>query len=100
MPFDLQLLDYRLHDLIGNLGVALVLGTYFLLSSGRLRIDSVAYPSLNALGAVLIGYSLLFDFNLSSMIIEIVWFSISIYGLARLLRRRRARVAAEGHDSP
>lgn len=99
MPVDFRFLDYQLHDLIGNVGVALVLGTYFLLSSGRLRIDSVPYPALNAIGAVLIGYSLLFDFNLSSMIIEIVWFSISIYGLVRLLRRRRESAAAEGRGS-
>jgi hypothetical protein len=82
-------LEYGLHDLIGNVGVALVLGTYFMLSTGRLSMDQLTYPALNALGAVFIGYSLLFDFNLSSFIIEIAWFSISVLGIARLLRRRR-----------
>ncbi|HSG88093.1 MAG TPA: hypothetical protein VLA56_02695 [Pseudomonadales bacterium] len=86
-------MDYGLHDLIGNLGVALVLGTYFLLSTGRLSMDRLAYPALNALGAVLIGWSLLFDFNLSSFIIEVAWFSISILGVVRLLRRQGASAA-------
>lgn len=105
MPLDFQLLEFRilgyqLHDLTGNLGVALVLGTCFLLPSEKLRIDSIVYPSLNAPGAVMIGYSLLFYFSLSSMIIGIVWFSISIHGLTRLLRRRRQDADAIGQETP
>lgn len=85
------MVDYGLHDFIGNLGVACVLGSYFLLSAGRLSMDHPAYPLVNALGALLIGWSLLFDFNLSSFIIEVFWFGISVYGLVRQLRRRRPR---------
>jgi multidrug transporter EmrE-like cation transporter len=81
--------DYGIHDFIGNLGVACVLGSYFLLSAGKMRMDQLAYPIVNGIGALLIGYSLLFDFNLSSMIIEVAWFSISVFGLARILRARR-----------
>jgi hypothetical protein len=39
---------------------------------------------------VLIGISLLYDFNLSSMIIEIAWFTISVFGIVRVLRLRRS----------
>jgi hypothetical protein len=83
--------DYGLHDFIGNLGVVCVLGSYFLLAAGRLSMAHPAYPLVNALGALLIGYSLLFDFNLSSFIIEVFWFGISLYGFVRQLRMRRAR---------
>lgn len=83
-------MDYGLHDFIGNLGVACVLGSYFLLSAGRLRMDQLAYPLVNGLGAILIGWSLIFDFNLSSFIIEVAWFSISAYGVVRILRARRS----------
>ncbi len=81
-------MSYGWPDFIGNLGVLAVLGAYFLLQTGRLRVDSIAYSLLNALGAVLISISLFYSFNLSSMIIEIAWFSISVLGLRRALQRR------------
>lgn len=83
-------MDYGWHDFVGNLGVVCVLGSYFLLQTGRLRADTVAYGVINATGAVLIGISLLYDFNLSSMIIEIAWFTISVFGIVRVLRLRRS----------
>ena len=61
----------------------MVIGTYFALETGRMSINDRVYSLLNAMGAVLILMSLMIDFNLSSFIIEIVWFSISVYGLMR-----------------
>ncbi len=84
-------LQYGWHDLVGNLGVLCVLSTYFLLQAGRLRADDLRYGALNALGAVLIGISLTVDFNLSSFVIELCWFSISVYGMARVLNSRRGK---------
>jgi len=83
-------LQYGWHDLVGNLGVVCVLSTYFLLQAGRLAADDLRYGALNALGAVLIGISLTVDFNLSSFIIELCWFSISVFGMARVLAARRS----------
>lgn len=77
---------YAWHDLVGNLGVALILGTYFALQAGRLDSKSVAYSALNALGAGSITVSLLFDFNLSAFVVEAAWVAVSVYGLARSLR--------------
>ena len=74
---------YHWHDFVGNVGVAMIVGTYLLLQIGRMRSTAVAYSLLNALGAILIVVSLCFDFNLSSMIIEIFWLAISGYGLWR-----------------
>jgi len=76
-------IDYGWHDLLGNTGVVMVIGTYFALQTGRMSINDRVYSLLNAMGAVLILMSLMIDFNLSSFIIEIVWFSISVYGLMR-----------------
>ena len=73
-------LQYGWHDLVGNLGVLCVLSTYFLLQAGRLRADDLRYGALNA-----------FDFNLSSFVIELCWFSISVYGMARILNSRRGK---------
>lgn len=72
-----------LTDMVGIVGVALVVGTYFTLQIGRLSADSVLYSGLNALGAVLILISLLRTFNLASFVIEVFWLAISLIGLGR-----------------
>lgn len=76
-------MSYEWHDLVGNLGVIGVLGTYLLVQMGRLDMRRPAYSGCNALAALLIIVSLLYDFNLSSFLIEIAWFLISLYGLLR-----------------
>ena len=77
---------YEWHDFVGNLGVVFVLGTYFLIQAGRMDIRRPLYSICNAAGAVLIIVSLMYDFNLSSFVIEIAWLAISLYGLVRWWR--------------
>jgi hypothetical protein len=79
---------YEWHDLVGNLGVALILGTYFALQIGRLDARRVAYSLLNAVGAGSITISLLFDFNLSAFVVEAAWVAVSLFGLWRAMRLR------------
>ena len=69
------------HDSIGIIGVAMILIAYFLLQKGQLRVEGATYSSLNAIGALLILFSLLVDFNLSAFVIELFWLLISVYGL-------------------
>ena len=90
-------MNYQWHDFVGNVGVAFVLLTYLLLQLGRLPSTSLLYGTLNALGAVLILVSLTFNFNLSSVIIEICWLAISLVGIVRGLRAPR-RPSPSGAD--
>ncbi len=78
--------EYQWHDLVGNVGVALILGTYFALQIGRLDARRPAYSVLNALGAGAISISLLFDFNLSAFVVEAAWVAVSLFGLWRAKR--------------
>ena len=80
--------EYAWHDLVGNIGVALILGTYFMLQIGRIDSKSVAYSALNMLGAGSITISLLFDFNLSAFVVEAAWVAVSLLGLWRAMRTR------------
>ena len=75
--------DMQWFDLVGYLGVALIVGGYFLLQSERWQSSATRYALANAAGAALIGFSLLFDFNWPSFVIECFWFVISLYGLVR-----------------
>lgn len=79
-------MDYQWHDLLGNVGVAMILGSYLLVQVDRLDVRTIRYSVLNGLGAAFITISLLFDFNLSAFVIELAWFLISCYGLLRRLR--------------
>jgi len=83
-------MSYGWHDLVGNLGVMLVLGTYLLVQMERMDLRHPGYSICNALGAMLIIVSLFYNFNLSSLVIEIVWLLISLYGLYRWWGTRSA----------
>ena len=77
--------DYGWPDLIGNIGVALIVGAYLALQLGRLDGRAPLYSITNAIGAALVLVSLWFDFNLSAFIVEMFWVVISLIGLVRNL---------------
>ena len=81
-------MEYQWHDLVGNLGVLFVIGTYVLLQAERISATSYTYSSFNATGAMLIMVSLFYDFNLSSFMIEVAWLFISLFGIARQLLKK------------
>jgi multidrug transporter EmrE-like cation transporter len=86
-------MDYPLHNVIGNLGVIMIVGSYFLVQIGKMSATGFSYTSLNGVGAAFIMVSLYFDFNLSAFIIEVFWILISLVGMVRIyLERRRKAV--------
>jgi len=90
-------------DLVGFIGVLLILIGYLLLQLGKLPSSSPRYSLLNAGGALLILVSLIFAFNLSAFIVEAFWFLISLLGLWRSLisgknSRPSAGVSGDGHQ--
>lgn len=83
-------MTYGWHDLIGNLGVLLILLSYLLLQLGRVRPDGLRFSLANGAGALLILISLIQEFNLSAFLIEAAWLFISAGGVLRYALRRRA----------
>lgn len=84
-------MTFHAHDLAGALGVALIVGAYFMLQIRRLRGTGLAFPLINAAGAALILVSLSQQFNLAAFMVELFWLLISLFGVARWLVERRAR---------
>jgi len=84
---------YEWHDILGNLGVVLIIGTYLLLQIDRISSHSSVFSGLNAVGAALILVSLMSEFNLSAFVIELFWLIISLLGLVYHASRRRRRPA-------
>jgi hypothetical protein len=76
-------------DLIGFIGVLLIVVAYLFLQLDKLPSSSPRYSLLNAAGALLIIVSLIFAFNLSAFIMEAFWFLISLFGLWRSLSTKK-----------
>ncbi len=82
-------MEFDIFDLIGTAGVALIVAAYFLLTVRRIESDDLGYALMNAIGAALIIFSLVFDFNFSAFLMEVFWLLISLAGVAMAMRARR-----------
>jgi hypothetical protein len=73
-------------EVIGWAGAALILGAYALLSSGKLRSDTVVYHLMNILGAA--GFVVNSGWNgaLPSAAMNLIWIGIGAYALYQLHR--------------
>ena len=84
-------MNYGPLDFVGNIGVVVLIVTYLMLQLNKLSSDSLAYSVGNAVGAGLIVISLLFDFNLSALLMEVFWVLISFVGIYRCFRLKALR---------
>ncbi len=75
-------------DLVGYVGVAFVVVTYFLSQIGKMDSTKALYPALNAVGALMILFSLYHRPNPPSIVIEFFWLLISAIGLFRALIKK------------
>ena len=83
---------YTWSDFIGNVGVALLVLTYAGLQFDYLNAKGFWYSFNNLLVAILLGINLYFKPNLSSILIEIFWFLISIYGLLQWYKNNAQKI--------
>jgi hypothetical protein len=83
-------LNYSWFDLVGNVGVLLMVIAYLLLQMEKMSSSATSYLLLNAVGAVMVITSLMFRFNLSAFLMEAFWLLISLFGLAKPLFVKRS----------
>lgn len=74
---------FHWYDILGTVGVAVIILTYVLLQLERIRSDQLSYSLLNAIGALLILVSLYFSFNFPSFVVEFFWLLISLFGIGK-----------------
>jgi hypothetical protein len=79
-------------DVVGIVGVIIVVITYFLLQSEKIDSKGFLYSFLNAVGSLLVVYSLLYNWNLASFILEFFWILISLYGLRKWYRNKMQNI--------
>ena len=76
------------NDIIGSVGVAIILIAYFMNTSKLLPADGKAYYVLNIIGAALAAYASFLINYWPFVILEGTWTLVSIYGLMRAMRIR------------
>lgn len=76
-------MSFSIFDVVGIIGVVLIVAAYLLLQTGRLESRRPLYSVLNAVGSGMIIVSLWFDFNLSAFAVEFFWLLISLYGIVK-----------------
>ena len=74
-------MEYK--DIIGIIGVGMILFAFFLGTTGRLSTKSTAYFAMNALGAGLACYASLLIRYWPFVALEGVWTIVSLYGLVK-----------------
>ena len=75
-------------DLIGLTGVALLIVTYALLQLDKIDPKGFWYSFNNLLVAILVTVSLVYTPNLASIVIEVFWLLISLYGVVMFFKRK------------
>jgi len=85
--------DYAWSDFVGNIGVALLIGSFYLNIAGKIDSAGFWYSFNNMVVAILLGINLYYKPNISSILIEIFWFGISVYGLVKWYRHRAKKVS-------
>lgn len=84
-------MQLSLTDLIGILGVFVIIVAYMLLQFDKMDAKDLSFSVLNTLGAFLIIISLLFDWNLASFLMEVTWMMISIYGILKYYKMKKEK---------
>ena len=74
-------------DAVGLVGVALYVGAYAGLQTGKLGLADIRYTVLNAVGGVAVIFSLVWSFNLAAFVTQVLWL---IFTLVGYLRSRKA----------
>jgi len=80
-----------IYDLIGILGVIMILIAYALVQLGKLHVKDLSYSLLNTFGAFLILISLLIDFNLPAFLMEFFWLIFSILGIYKYIQNKNTK---------
>ncbi|CAA6803020.1 MAG: Unknown protein [uncultured Campylobacterales bacterium] len=76
-----------LPDIIGTIGVGIIVFFYFLLQTNKIDSNSLNFSIFNTIGSAMILYSLWYTPNFASIVIEVFWLIISVYGVISYFRR-------------
>lgn len=79
----------RVIHVVGAAGTILVLGAYFLVSTRRIRSESVTFQAMNLVGAVLLTVYAVVLTAWATVALNGIWGVIALAALARVVRQHR-----------
>lgn len=79
-------------DLIGFAGSFCIVAAYAYSNLAK-AMNMVAFNLINFVGAALLAVSLTVNYNLPTLVLEIVWMAIALFGVTRALLARRKAAA-------
>ena len=85
---DGQTIEITISQCVGLLGAAMYSTGYFLLAFDKLRSDSPKYFAMQFVAASCMLVSLVEDFNIGALCIQLFFVTVSVIGVARHLRGR------------
>jgi len=80
------------NDIVGTIGVGLILLAYFCNTFGLLKNNSWLFFSLNAIGGGLASYASLLINYWPFVILEGTWFIVSLIGLFKTFQKKKGLV--------
>jgi hypothetical protein len=78
-------------EVLGWCGAALILGAYALLSTGRVKGESLTYHLMNLLGGAALLLNSAWNGAMPSAALNLIWAGIAVYAL---YQRRRLQIKA------
>ena len=78
-------------DILGWIGAGLVIGAYFLVSTKKLPPTSVFYQLMNLFGALGVGINVFTQKAYPSVVLQLVWAVIAIFGLYKSYRSQKSQ---------
>lgn len=82
-------MEAKIAEIIGIIGVIMVLWAYFLLHLNKWKSSDLSYAVVNFISSCFILYSLYHAWNLPAALVEIAWGLISLYGIYKWLVSKR-----------
>jgi hypothetical protein len=76
------------NDIVGTIGVGLILLAYFCNTFGLLKNNSKLFFALNAVGGGLASYASLLIHYWPFVILEGTWFMVSVIGLFKIFQKK------------
>lgn len=81
-------MDITFADVVGTIGVLIIVVAYLMLQVEKISPKSLEYSLSNTIGSMMILFSLLEHWNLASVVIEVFWILISLYGVFKYFSRK------------
>lgn len=76
-------------DVVGLIGVVIAFIPYLLCQFDKMDAKDWRYAFINIIGTMLILYSLMYNYNLAVIVLDLIWIVICIVAMVADLRRKR-----------